>query len=33
MVRDVYCQFCVEIIATFQKVTTIMGHSLSYQEE
>ena len=33
IVRAVYCQFCVEIIETFQKVTSIMEHSVSYGEE
>ena len=33
IVRALYCQFCVEIIETFQKVTSIMGHSLSYGEK
>ena len=33
IVRALYCQFCVEIIETFQKVTSIMGHSISYGEK
>ena len=33
IVRAVYCQFCVEIIETFQKVPSVMGHSISYGEE